>query len=120
MQEHPRRSSDGPKKHSAEVHELSADSPASTSPASSGAELLATSARGVFDASGVEQFYKPIDTYEGIHRYDPDFQWDAKEEKRVVRKLDLRICSWVCFAFFALQLDRSNITQVCPSRSTLA
>lgn len=26
-------------------------------------------------------------------------------------QLDIRICSWVCFMFFALQLDRSNIYQ---------
>ncbi|KAK2813649.1 hypothetical protein FQN50_000047 [Emmonsiellopsis sp. PD_5] len=57
------------------------------------------------------RFYKPIDEYEGIHRWDPYFEWDEKEEKRLVRKLDLRICSFVCLMFFALQLDRGNVTQ---------
>lgn len=42
-----------------------------------------------FDNDSLESFYKPIDSYEGIHRYDPDFEWDAKEEKRVVRKVCL-------------------------------
>lgn len=76
-------------------------------------------------------FYKPIDAYEGIHRFDPSFEWEAKEEKRLVRKIDFRICSWVCLMvsankqndlgllcsysslhqFFALQLDRGNISQ---------
>jgi len=45
--------------------------------------------------SADEDFYKPIDTYEGRHRYDPKFEWTAKEEKRVVRRIDYRICSWV-------------------------
>ncbi|KNG50092.1 retrograde regulation protein 2 [Stemphylium lycopersici] len=55
--------------------------------------------------------YRPIDTYEGIHRYDPDFTWEKTEEKRLVRKIDKRICTWVCLMFFALQLDRGNISQ---------
>ncbi|KAF2171960.1 hypothetical protein M409DRAFT_18191 [Zasmidium cellare ATCC 36951] len=56
-------------------------------------------------------FYEPIESYEGRHRWDPEFQWEEKEERRVVRKIDYRICSWVCLAFFALQLDRGNISQ---------
>ena len=74
--------------------------------------------------------YRPIETYEGIHRYDPDFVWEKTEEKRLVRKvcmrpaaqlqliplakspqIDKRICTWVCLMFFALQLDRGNISQ---------
>jgi hypothetical protein len=31
--------------------------------------------------------YRPVETYEGIHRYDPDFEWKPAEEKRVVRKV---------------------------------
>jgi sugar phosphate permease len=58
-----------------------------------------------------ENTYVPIEKYEGRHRWDPDFQWDPTEEKRLVRKIDLRICSWVCLTFFALQLDRANIVQ---------
>ncbi|KAF2016904.1 phthalate transporter [Aaosphaeria arxii CBS 175.79] len=58
-----------------------------------------------------EDHYRPIDSYEGIHRYDPKFDWEPEEERRVVRKIDYRICSWVCLMFFALQLDRGNISQ---------
>ncbi|CAO2650866.1 Nn.00g091630.m01.CDS01 [Neocucurbitaria sp. VM-36] len=62
-----------------------------------------------FVSSGVgKNHYKPIESYEGIHRYDPDFEWDPVEEKRVI---DKRICTWVCLMFFALQLDRGNISQ---------
>jgi len=31
--------------------------------------------------------FRPVATYEGIHRYDPDFDWELKEEKKVVRKV---------------------------------
>ena len=42
-----------------------------------------------FETSGLEPYYKPIDKYEGRHRYDPDFEWEPVEEKRVVRKVSL-------------------------------
>ncbi|KAF2207447.1 hypothetical protein CERZMDRAFT_102345 [Cercospora zeae-maydis SCOH1-5] len=64
-----------------------------------------------FETESLEDFYKPIAEYEGAHRYDPKFEWEEKEEKRVVRKIDARICTWACLMFFALQLDRGNISQ---------
>ncbi|KAF2689709.1 phthalate transporter [Lentithecium fluviatile CBS 122367] len=65
-----------------------------------------------FAGSGLHsRFYKPLDKYEGNHRYDPDFDWEPEEERKVVRKIDKRICTWVCLMFFALQLDRGNISQ---------
>ncbi|GIZ40081.1 hypothetical protein CKM354_000343500 [Cercospora kikuchii] len=64
-----------------------------------------------FETESLEDFYKPIAEYEGAHRYDPKFAWEQKEEKRVVRKIDARICTWACLMFFALQLDRGNISQ---------
>ena len=63
------------------------------------------------EETSFEQYYVPIDTYEGKHRYDPKIQWSPQEERKLVRKLDYRICAWVCFMFFALQLDRGNIVQ---------
>lgn len=36
--------------------------------------------------------YRPVDTYEGIHRYDPDFGWESEEETKVVRKVRAYIC----------------------------
>ena len=79
-----------------------------------------------FAQGGQTRFYKPIDTYEGIHRLDPNAEWTEKEEKLIVRKvssqtqrtflakliviqLDWKIYAWACFMFFALQLDRGNI-----------
>ncbi|KAI9838987.1 MAG: hypothetical protein M1819_004195 [Sarea resinae] len=67
--------------------------------------------RTTFETAGLKEHFEPIDSYEGKHRWDPDFQWEPQEEKKLVRKLDLRICSWVCLMFFALQLDRGNISQ---------
>lgn len=41
-----------------------------------------------FAAAGVSgDHYRPVETYEGIHRYDPDFRWEPAEEKRVLRKV---------------------------------
>lgn len=34
--------------------------------------------------------------YEGGHRFDPYASWTAEEEKRVVRKTDIRLLSWLC------------------------
>lgn len=43
---------------------------------------------GTFDAGEGHQFYRPIDSYEGLHRWDPDFQWTEDEEKKIVRKVN--------------------------------
>jgi MFS family permease len=53
----------------------------------------------------------PHESYEGRHRWDPEFQWDASEERRCVRKTDMFLLSWLCVMFFGLQLDRGNIQQ---------
>jgi hypothetical protein len=38
----------------------------------------------------------PHETYEGRHRYDPAATWTEQEERRVVRKTDLYLLSWIC------------------------
>jgi MFS transporter, ACS family, DAL5 transporter family protein len=50
-----------------------------------------------FQVDGLETFYKPIEGYEGLHRYDPEYTWSSADEGRVVRKvspssLDCLIC----------------------------
>ena len=40
-----------------------------------------------FETFGNESFYTPIENYEGNHRYDPNFEWEPKEEKKLVRKV---------------------------------
>ncbi|KAJ5306435.1 hypothetical protein N7508_005450 [Penicillium antarcticum] len=64
-----------------------------------------------FDTTEDPRFYKPIPEYEGIHRWDPEFEWTEAEEKAVVKKVDWRVCTFACVTFFALQLDRGNIVQ---------
>ena len=63
------------------------------------------------DSGKLERYYVPIDSYEGRHRYDPKARWTPEEEHKIVQKIDWRICSWACLMFFALQLDRGNISQ---------
>lgn len=48
-------------------------------------------------------------SYENRHRFDPDFKWTAEEEKKVLRKIDLRIMVWAWVMFFALDVHRRNI-----------
>jgi hypothetical protein len=47
---------------------------------------------GTFDATEGHHFYRPIDSYEGLHRWDPDFQWTEQEEKRIVRMVRISPC----------------------------
>lgn len=35
----------------------------------------------------LEEYYKPIPSYEGYHRYDPQYRWSPDDEKRIVRKV---------------------------------
>lgn len=49
--------------------------------------------------------------YECRHVFDPSLTWSTEEEKRLIRKIDWRICLWACVMFFGLQVDRSNLSQ---------
>lgn len=40
-----------------------------------------------FETESLDSFYKPIESYEGYHRYDPSFSWEPAEERRLVRKV---------------------------------
>ena len=44
----------------------------------------------VFKGGAGDKFYEPIPEYEGFHRYDPKFEWDEKEETRLVRRVSSR------------------------------
>ncbi|KAJ7665199.1 major facilitator superfamily domain-containing protein [Mycena polygramma] len=65
----------------------------------------------VFDDPVTLEAYRPPPQYENTHRFDPKARWTWREEKRVVRKIDWRIMVWAGLMFFALDLDRSNISQ---------
>lgn len=49
--------------------------------------------------------------YENRHRFDPTFTWSAEEERRLVRKIDLRIMIWAWTMFCALDVHRRNINR---------
>jgi len=64
------------------------------STSTSDVDVRATGHHGAvtFDSAGLKaRQYRPIDTYEGIHRFDPDFDWEPEEERKVVRKVSM---SW--------------------------
>lgn len=65
----------------------------------------------VFDDPEYMKHYWPSDKYENRHRFDPAFRWTWGEEKPLVRRIDWRVTAWSAIAFFALDLDRSNISQ---------
>ncbi|KAL6819940.1 major facilitator superfamily domain-containing protein [Trichoderma camerunense] len=49
--------------------------------------------------------------YECRHVFDPTLSWTEEEERRLIRKLDWRVCLWACVMFFGLQVDRGNLAQ---------
>ncbi|KAJ4356514.1 uncharacterized protein N0V89_004548 [Didymosphaeria variabile] len=68
----------------------------------------------IFADPEVAAYYKDVygkAKYECRHVFDPTATWTDEEEKRVIRKLDLRVCFWACTMFFSLQVDRGNLTQ---------
>lgn len=90
--------------------------------------------RSVFDDPKTLDVYRPPPQYENAHRFDPQARWSWREEKaspffefpprshsrtgalftfyqNVVRKIDFRIMIWAFVMFFALDLDRGNLSQ---------
>lgn len=65
--------------------------------------------RSVFDDDELGKFYAPPADYENAHRFDPTFRWTFREERAVLRKVDLRILLWVLIMFFGLNIDRGNL-----------
>ncbi|RMZ77255.1 hypothetical protein DV738_g4534, partial [Chaetothyriales sp. CBS 135597] len=74
-------------------------------------EDLVKNVGNVYTAPEAEEVYKPIEGFEGAHRFKPDAVWTPEEEKALIRRLDWRIALPACIMFFALQLDRGNIVQ---------
>ncbi|PWN20871.1 MFS general substrate transporter [Microstroma glucosiphilum] len=65
----------------------------------------------VYDDPHLARFSQPHPEWENKSRFDPLFRWTWREEKKLIRKLDFRIALWAFIMFFALDLDRQNITQ---------
>jgi hypothetical protein len=41
--------------------------------------------RHVYETAEAKDIYKPIEGYEGAHRFDPHLKWSPEEEKRLVK-----------------------------------
>lgn len=54
---------------------------------SPGSFRMGQSEGGAWAVGGNIESYKPIAEYEGAHRWDPSFEWEPKEEKRLVRRV---------------------------------
>ncbi|QLG70984.1 hypothetical protein HG535_0B00210 [Zygotorulaspora mrakii] len=68
----------------------------------------------IFNDSKVADYYFKIYDdckYECRKYFDPKFQWTASEERKVVRKVDLRVAFWAMWMFAALNIDRNNLSQ---------
>ena len=65
----------------------------------------------VFDDPELAPYFQPSERYENRHRFDPSFKWTWGEERRLINRIDWKVTAWSCMAFFALDLDRSNIHQ---------
>lgn len=65
----------------------------------------------VFDDPETAKYFLPTEKYENLHRFDPTARWTWAEELPLINKIDWKITLWACIAFFALDLDRGNLTQ---------
>lgn len=54
--------------------------------------------------------------YECRHRFDPNFTWTEEEERKVLRKVDLKIMVFVWIMFMSLDLIRRNINRALPDQ----
>ncbi|KAM7200380.1 allantoate permease [Naviculisporaceae sp. PSN 640] len=102
-----------------EVSPISPDSPGGfeTKPSNASKESLSSDGYGssdehIFSDPTVANHWRGIyegARYENRHRFDPNYKWTAEEEKKILRKIDLRIMVWAWVMFFALDVHRRNI-----------
>ncbi|CCH47013.1 putative membrane protein [Wickerhamomyces ciferrii] len=68
----------------------------------------------IFKDPKTAEYYRKLyesTNYECKDWFDPDYTWTAKEERKLVWKLDWYVTFWAYFMFTALDFDRSNISQ---------
>ncbi|CDK25300.1 unnamed protein product [Kuraishia capsulata CBS 1993] len=57
----------------------------------------------------VKQYY-PKEHYENYKSFDPYLRWSFKEDRALTKKIDFRIFTMLGALFFALNLDRGNLS----------
>ncbi|RPA81603.1 major facilitator superfamily transporter [Ascobolus immersus RN42] len=70
--------------------------------------------RHIFSDVKIAEYWRSVyekAQYEGKHRFDPEIKWTPEEEKKLVKKIDLRIMWWTWLMFCALDLNRKNINR---------
>ena len=50
-------------------------------------ETLVRKRNSVFQSPEAFEIYKPDESYEGFHRFDPSFVWTKEEEKALVKRV---------------------------------
>lgn len=76
-------------------------------------ETSSLSNNHVFQQPEIAQYWSNIyenAKYENRHRFDPEFTWTPEEEKKVLRKTDLKILVFCIAMFFSLDLIRQNLS----------
>lgn len=76
-------------------------------------ESVASRSNPFLDPATAEYYTKVYEDceYECRSAFDPGLEWTEDEERRIVRKLDWRVALTACVLFFALQIDRGNLSQ---------
>ncbi|KAH3668225.1 hypothetical protein OGAPHI_001979 [Ogataea philodendri] len=75
---------------------------------------ISNSSTNPFLDPAVEKKYRQIyenSQYECRERFDPEFTWTKKEERKLVWKLEYKVTFLACLMFAALQVDRGNLSQ---------
>ncbi|KIW85831.1 hypothetical protein Z517_01223 [Fonsecaea pedrosoi CBS 271.37] len=65
----------------------------------------------IYDDPATAKYFQPTEKYENLHRFDPSARWTWAEELPLINKIDWKVTTWACIAFFALDLDRGNLSQ---------
>lgn len=67
-----------------------------SSTSSSSLEDTINKNEGVFVAPEALDVYKPVEGFEGAHRFDPSATWSAEDEKRLVSKVCFNYIPKLC------------------------